>query len=100
MKTMRCWRFSVGSLRTETVGLPNIQFFDTRIDRTKPYDPTGLLNEKKTYAEMLVPEFMQLGYPVHVIPVVSGLNAIEIKMAGIRNATDRRRASHLNGRMI
>ncbi|UQV23553.1 gamma-glutamyltransferase [Vibrio sp. J383] len=76
----------------EAIDLPNIQY-GTKIDRTKPYDPTGLLVEKKTYAEMLVPEFMQLGYPVHVIPVVSGLNAIEIKDGKIHGATDRRRAS-------
>ncbi|MEZ9395908.1 gamma-glutamyltransferase [Vibrio splendidus] len=76
----------------EAIDLPNIQY-GTKIDRTKPYDPTGLLVEKKTYAEMLVPEFMQLGYPVHVIPVVSGLNAIEIKDGKIYGATDRRRAS-------
>ncbi len=69
----------------------------TKIDRTKPYDPTGLLVEKKTYAEMLVPEFMQLGYPVHVIPVVSGLNAIEVKDGKIYDATDRRRASSSMG---
>lgn len=76
----------------EAIDLPNIQY-GTKIDRTKPYDPTGLLVEKKTYAEMLVPEFMQLGYPVHVIPVVSGLNAIEIKDGKIHGATDRRRTS-------
>ncbi|MFA0389430.1 gamma-glutamyltransferase [Vibrio splendidus] len=80
----------------EAIDLPNIQY-GTKIDRTKPYDPTGLLIEKKTYAEMLVPEFMQLGYPVHVIPVVSGLNAIEIKDGKIHGATDRRRASSSMG---
>ncbi|MEZ9337065.1 gamma-glutamyltransferase [Vibrio splendidus] len=80
----------------EAIDLPNIQY-GTKIDRTKPYDPTGLLVEKKTYAEMLVPEFMQLGYPVHVIPVVSGLNAIEIKDGKIYGATDRRRASSSMG---
>ncbi|MCV5665040.1 gamma-glutamyltransferase, partial [Escherichia coli] len=50
----------------EAIDLPNIQY-GTKIDRTKSYDPTGLLVEKKTFAEMLVPEFMELGYPVHVI---------------------------------
>ncbi|MEG3695420.1 gamma-glutamyltransferase [Vibrio coralliirubri] len=80
----------------EAIDLPNIQY-GTKIDRTKPYDPTGLLVEKKTYAEMLVPEFMQLGYPVHVIPVVSGLNAIEVKDGKIYGATDRRRASSSMG---
>ncbi len=48
---------------------------------------------EKTYTEMLVPEFMQFGYPVHVIPVASGLNAIEVKDGKIYGATDRRRAS-------
>ncbi|KAA8679730.1 gamma-glutamyltransferase [Vibrio gigantis] len=80
----------------EAIDLPNIQY-GTKIDRTKPYDPTGLLVEKKTYAEMLVPDFMQLGYPVHVIPVVSGLNAIEIKDGKLYGATDRRRASSSMG---
>ncbi|CAH6844351.1 Gamma-glutamyltranspeptidase [Vibrio chagasii] len=80
----------------EAIDLPNIQY-GTKIDRTKPYDPTGLLVEKKTYAEMLVPEFIQLGYPVHVIPVVSGLNAIEIKDGKLYGATDRRRASSSMG---
>ncbi|YCO03310.1 gamma-glutamyltransferase [Vibrio sp. VNB-15] len=80
----------------EAIDLPNIQY-GTKIDRTKPYDPTGLLVEKKTFAEMLVPEFMELGYPVHVIPVVSGLNAIEVKGGKIYGATDRRRASSSMG---
>ncbi|MGI9916210.1 gamma-glutamyltransferase [Vibrio owensii] len=80
----------------EAIDLPNIQY-GTKIDRTKPYDPTGLLVEKKTFAEMLVPEFMKLGYPVHVIPVVSGLNAIELKDGKIYGATDRRRASSSMG---
>lgn len=80
----------------EAIDLPNIQY-GTKIDRTKPYDPTGLLVEKKTFAEMLVPEFMELGYPVHVIPVVSGLNAIELKDGKIYGATDRRRASSSMG---
>ncbi len=80
----------------EAIDLPNIQY-GTKIDRTKPYDPTGLLVEKKTFAEMLVPEFMELGYPVHVIPVVSGLNAIELKDDKIYGATDRRRASSSMG---
>ncbi|WP_454440911.1 gamma-glutamyltransferase [Vibrio bathopelagicus] len=80
----------------DAIDLPNIQY-GTKIDRTKPYDPTGLLVEKKTYAEMLVPEFIQLGYPVHVIPVVSGLNAIEVKDGKIYGATDRRRASSSMG---
>ncbi|CAH1543208.1 Gamma-glutamyltranspeptidase [Vibrio jasicida] len=80
----------------EAIDLPNIQY-GTKIDRTKPYDPTGLLVEKKTFAEMLVPEFMELGYPVHVIPVVSGLNAIEVKDGKIYGATDRRRASSSMG---
>lgn len=80
----------------EAIDLPNIQY-GTKIDRTKAYDPTGLLVEKKTFAEMLVPEFMELGYPVHVIPVVSGLNAIEVKGGKIYGATDRRRASSSMG---
>ncbi|OQQ02005.1 gamma-glutamyltransferase [Vibrio campbellii] len=80
----------------EAIDLPNIQY-GTKIDRTKSYDPTGLLVEKKTFAEMLVPEFMELGYPVHVIPVVSGLNAIELKDGKIYGATDRRRASSSMG---
>ncbi|WP_372385128.1 gamma-glutamyltransferase [Vibrio sp. BS-M-Sm-2] len=80
----------------EAIDLPNIQY-GTKIDRTKPYDPTGLLVEKKTYAEILVPEFMQLGYQVHVIPVVSGLNAIEVKDGKLYGATDRRRASSSMG---
>ncbi len=80
----------------EAIDLPNIQY-GTKIDRTKSYDPTGLLVEKKTFAEMLVPEFMELGYPVHVIPVVSGLNAIELKDGKLYGATDRRRASSSMG---
>ncbi|MCW1890688.1 gamma-glutamyltransferase [Vibrio chagasii] len=75
----------------EAIDLPNIQY-GTKIDRNQNYDPTGLLVEKKTYAEMLVLEFMQLGYPVHVRrSVVSGLNAIEIKDGKIYGATDRSR---------
>ncbi|MGF1777606.1 gamma-glutamyltransferase [Vibrio nomapromontoriensis] len=74
------------------IDLPNIQY-GTKIDRTKPYNPTGLLVEKRTFAESLVPEFNDMGYKVHVIPVISGLNAIEIKDKKIYGATDRRRAS-------
>ncbi|MFA0698346.1 gamma-glutamyltransferase, partial [Vibrio sp. 10N.222.49.C9] len=37
------------------IDLPNIQY-GTKIDRTKSYNPTGLLVEKRTYAEILVPE--------------------------------------------
>lgn len=86
------WKLSA----QDAIDLPNIQY-GTKIDRTKPYDPTGLLVEKKTFAEMLVPEFMALGYPVHVIPVVSGLNAIELKDGKLYGATDRRRASSSMG---
>nr|WP_241909650.1 gamma-glutamyltransferase [Vibrio breoganii] len=74
------------------IDLPNIQY-GTKIDRTKSYNPTGLLVEKRTYAEILVPEFTEMGYQVHVIPVVSGLNAIEVKNGQLYGATDRRRAS-------
>ncbi|MCL9773914.1 gamma-glutamyltransferase [Vibrio methylphosphonaticus] len=74
------------------IDLPNIQY-GTKIDRTKPYNPTGLLVEKRTFAESLVPQFSEMGYKVHVIPVVSGLNAIEVKDRKIYGATDRRRAS-------
>ena len=74
------------------IDLPNIQY-GTKIDRTKPYNPTGLLVEKRTFAESLVPEFTEMGYKVHVIPVVSGLNAIELKDGKIYGASDRRRAS-------
>ncbi|OED96934.1 gamma-glutamyltransferase [Vibrio breoganii] len=74
------------------IDLPNIQY-GTKIDRTKPYNPTGLLVEKRTYAEILVPEFTEMGYQVHVIPVVSGLNAIEVNNGQLYGATDRRRAS-------
>ncbi|WP_119008937.1 gamma-glutamyltransferase [Vibrio superstes] len=74
------------------IDLPNIQY-GTKIDRTKPYNPTGLLVEKRTFAEILVPEFTEMGYEVHVIPVVSGLNAIEFKDGKLYGATDRRRAS-------
>ncbi|GEA51397.1 gamma-glutamyltranspeptidase [Vibrio inusitatus NBRC 102082] len=74
------------------IDLPNIQY-GTKIDRTKPYNPTGLLVEKRTYAEILVPEFTEMGYEVHVIPVVSGLNAVEINNGKLYGATDRRRAS-------
>ncbi|USD43345.1 gamma-glutamyltransferase [Vibrio sp. SCSIO 43135] len=76
----------------DAIDLPNIQY-GIKIDRTKPYNPTGLLVEKRTFAEMFVPDFQELGYPVHVIPVVSGLNAIELKDGKIYGATDRRRAS-------
>ncbi|GEA62267.1 gamma-glutamyltransferase [Vibrio comitans] len=74
------------------IDLPNIQY-GTKIDRTKPTNPTGLLVEKRTYAEILVPEFTEMGYEVHVIPVVSGLNAIEVNNGKLYGATDRRRAS-------
>ncbi|MEZ9889024.1 gamma-glutamyltransferase [Vibrio breoganii] len=74
------------------IDLPNIQY-GTKIDRTRSYNPTGLLVEKRTYAEILVPEFTEMGYQVHVIPVVSGLNAIEVKNGQLYGATDRRRAS-------
>jgi gamma-glutamyltranspeptidase/glutathione hydrolase len=76
----------------DAIDLPNIQY-GTKIDRTKPYNPTGLLVEKRTFAESMVPEFAEMGYKVHVIPVVSGLNAIEIKDGELHGATDRRRAS-------
>ncbi|MDA9557131.1 gamma-glutamyltransferase [Vibrio sp.] len=81
-----------GLTAQQAIDLPNIQY-GTKIDRTKPKNPKGLLVEKRTFAEMLVPGFMELGYPVHVIPVVSGLNAIEIRDGVIHGATDRRRAS-------
>ncbi|USD66152.1 gamma-glutamyltransferase [Vibrio sp. SCSIO 43136] len=80
----------------QAIDLPNIQY-GTKIDRTKPYNPKGLLVEKKTFAETLVPEFMQQGYPVHVIPVVSGLNAVEIKAGKLYGASDRRRGSSALG---
>ena len=59
--------------------------------------PNRFTRREKTYAEMLVTEFMQFGYPVRVIPVVSGLNAIEVKDGKIYGATDRRRASSSMG---
>ncbi|WP_418642553.1 gamma-glutamyltransferase [Vibrio chaetopteri] len=76
----------------DAIDLPNIQY-GTKIDRTKPYNPTGLLVEKRTFAESMVPSFAEMGYKVHVIPVVSGLNAIEVKDGMLHGATDRRRAS-------
>ena len=76
----------------QAIDLPNIQY-GTKIDRTKPYNPKGLLVEKRTFAEKLVPNFEQMGYPVHVIPVVSGVNAIEVKDGEIYGGTDRRRGS-------
>ncbi|MDR9826903.1 gamma-glutamyltransferase [Vibrio sp. FNV 38] len=80
----------------DAIDLPNIQY-GTKIDRTQSDDPSGLLVEKKTYAEMLVPEFIEQGYPVEVLPMVSGLNAIEIKNGKITGASDRRRASSSMG---
>lgn len=76
----------------QAINLPNIQY-GTKIDRTKPYNPKGLLVEKQTFAERLVPNFEQMGYPVHVIPVVSGINAIEVKDGEIYGGADRRRGS-------
>lgn len=76
----------------DAIDLPNIQY-GVKIDRTKPYNPKGLLVEKRTYGELMVPEFVKMGYPVQVIPVISGLNAIELKDGKVIGATDRRRAS-------
>ncbi|MCL1068488.1 gamma-glutamyltransferase [Shewanella olleyana] len=81
----------------DAIDLPNIQY-GTKIDRTKSQNSTGLLVEKKTFAEMLVPEFIDYGYPVHVLPMVSGLNAIEIKDNQVIGASDRRRASSSMGK--
>ena len=75
----------------QAIDLPNIQY-GTKIDRTRPY-PKGLLVEKRTFAERVVPNFEQMGYPVHVIPVVSGINAIEVKDGEIYGETDSRRGS-------
>ncbi|MCL1141990.1 gamma-glutamyltransferase [Shewanella gaetbuli] len=81
----------------EAIDLPNIQY-GTKIDRTKAENITGLLVEKKTFAEMLAPELMAQGYPVHILPMVSGLNAIELKDGKIIGASDRRRASTSMGK--
>ncbi|WP_220755043.1 gamma-glutamyltransferase [Shewanella sp. KT0246] len=81
----------------DAIDLPNIQY-GTKVDRTKSQYSTGLLVEKKTFAEMLVPEFIDYGYPVHVLPMASGLNAIEIRNGQIIGASDRRRASTAMGK--
>ncbi|WP_028772294.1 gamma-glutamyltransferase [Shewanella waksmanii] len=81
----------------EAIDLPNIQY-GTKVDRTKSQYTTGLLVEKTTFAEMLVPEFIDYGYPVYVLPMVSGLNAVEINNGKITGASDRRRASTAMGR--
>ncbi|WP_153913831.1 gamma-glutamyltransferase [Shewanella sp. TC10] len=81
----------------EAIDLPNIQY-GTKIDRTQSQNLSGLLVEKKTFAETLVPEFINYGYPVHVLPMVSGLNAVEIRHSEIIGASDRRRASSAIGK--
>ncbi|WP_394129309.1 gamma-glutamyltransferase [Shewanella maritima] len=81
----------------DAIDLPNIQY-GTKIDRTKSENSTGLLVEKKTFAEMLVPELSHAGYQVHVLPMVSGLNAIEINKGKVIGASDRRRASTSMGK--